>query len=139
MKKMTDRNSRVLIVDDDVLKLIDIERSLAGCGINRVETANNQEDAWDIICRNAGTVNEIDIIVSDMQYPISGGEDIDVEAGTKLIDRLRDNDISVAVIICSSIDYNIPDIAGTVWYSDLRDLDADFRAILGELWTIKPE
>jgi len=38
-----------------------------------------------------------------------------------------------AVIVCSSLNYSIPDILGNVWYSNLNDIDLNFKEVLGKL------
>ena len=35
-----------------------------------------------------------------------------------------------AVIVCSSLNYRIPDILGSVWYSKLSDLNSNFKEVL---------
>ena len=38
-----------------------------------------------------------------------------------------------AVIVCSSLNYKIPDILGSVWYSKLSDLNSNFKEVLDKL------
>ena len=38
-----------------------------------------------------------------------------------------------AVIVCSSLNYKIPDILGSVWYNKLNDLELNFKEVLSRL------
>ena len=41
--------------------------------------------------------------------------------------------IDIPVIVCSSLNYVIPNILGSVWYNKLNDLDFNFKEVLGRL------
>ena len=41
--------------------------------------------------------------------------------------------IRIPVIVCSSLNYSIPDILGSVWYNERNDLNAKFKEVLGKL------
>ena len=73
------------------------------------------------------------MIVTDMQYPLEVGEAVDEEAGLKLIERMKKEKIDIPVIVCSSLNYSIPDILGNVWYNELNNLDSSFKEVLGKL------
>ncbi|WP_083655219.1 response regulator [Roseburia sp. 499] len=124
---------QVLVIDDDVFKANDIRKALAFSGITNILTVNNQEDAWKEIYKSENMEAKIDLIVTDMCYPLSRGNSIDEEAGFKLIERLNKEKIEIPVIVCSSIKYNVPEILGSVWYNKSRDLEFDFRDVLNRL------
>ena len=119
---------KVVIVDDDVIKGFDIRKALEFNGIRNIETVRNQEKLWEQIYRGE---EKIDLIVTDMQYPLETGGAIDEEAGFKLIERMEKEKIDIPVIVCSSLNYSIPNILGSVWYNKLSDLDSNFRKVLG--------
>lgn len=54
-----------------------------------------------------------------MQYPLAKYQDIDNEAGFKLIEKLRNLNINIPVIICSQINYTDKNILGCVWYNEM--------------------
>lgn len=116
-----------VIADDDVFKGTDIRKALEFNGIRNIMTVRNQEKLWEQIYHGE---DKIDLIVTDMQYPLRAGEAADEEAGLKLIERMKKEKIDIPVIVCSSLNYNIPDILGSVWYNRLNDLDSGFREVL---------
>ena len=119
---------KAVIVDDDVIKGFDIRKALEFNGIRNIETVRNQEKLWEQIYRGE---EKIDLIVTDMQYPLEAGGSIDEEAGFKLIERMEKEKIDIPIIVCSSFNYSIPNILGSVWYNKLSDLDSNFRKVLG--------
>lgn len=123
-------NIHAVIVDDDVFKGNDIRKALEFCGIRKITTVRNQEDLWEQIYHGG---EKIDLIVTDMQYPLEAGKAVDEEAGFKLIERMKKENTGIPVIVCSSLNYRIPGILGNVWYNRLNDLDSGFREVLGRL------
>lgn len=121
---------KAVIVDDDVFKGIDIRKALEFNGIRNIVTVRNQEKLWEQIYQGE---EKIDLIVTDMQYPLKVGEAIDEEAGFKLIERMNEEKIGIPVIVCSSLNYNIHGILGSVWYSELNDININFKDILSKL------
>ena len=93
-------------------------------------TVRNQEKLWEQICRGE---DKIGLIVTDMQYPLGEGEAVAEEAGLKLIERMEKEKIEIPVIVCSSLNYRIPNILGSIWYNKLNDLDFSFKEVLGKL------
>ena len=121
---------KAVVVDDDVFKGADIRKALEFNGIRNVMTVRNQEKLWEQIYLGE---DKIDLIVTDMQYPLEAGEAVDEEAGFKLIERMEKEKIDIPVIVCSSLNYSIPNILGSVWYNELIDLNSNFRKVLGKL------
>lgn len=121
---------KAVIVDDDVFKGADIRKALEFNGVRNIMTVRDQEKLWEQIYHGE---NKIDLIVTDMQYPLETGGTIDEEAGFKLIERMEKEKIDIPVIVCSSLNYSIPDILGNVWYSKLNDLKSNFKEMLGKL------
>lgn len=121
---------KVIVADDDVFKGAEIRKALEFNGIRDIMTVRNQEKLWEQIYQGE---KKIDLIVTDMQYPLEKGEDIDEEAGFKLIERMEKEKIDIPIIVCSTLNYNIPDILGSVWYSELNDLNFNFKELLGKL------
>ena len=123
---------KAVIVDDDVFKGADIRKALEFNGLRNVVTVRNQEKLWEQIYYGE---EKIDLIVTDMEYPLETGEAVDKDAGFKLIERMKKEKIDIPVIVCSSSDYrySISDILGSVWYSERSDLNFDFKEGLGKL------
>ena len=121
---------KAVVVDDDVFKGSDIRKALEFNGIKSIMTVRNQEKLWEQIYHGE---DKIDLIVTDMQYPLGEGEAVDEEAGLKLIERMEKEKIEIPVIVCSSLNYRIPNILGSIWYNKLNDLDFSFKEVLGKL------
>ena len=121
---------KAVIVDDDVFKGIDIRKALKFNGIRNIMTVRDQQKLWEQISHGE---EKIDLIVTDMQYPLESGGIIDKEAGFKLIERMEKEKIDVPIIVCSSVNLIIPNILGSIWYSKLNDLDSNFKKVLGGL------
>lgn len=123
---------KAIIVDDEPIKRVAIRRALEFNGIQNIMTVGNQEKLWEQIYHGE---DKLDLVVTDMEYPLEAGKTPDTEAGVKLIERMKKEKIDIPVIVCSSGDYrnNIPDILGIVWYSERNDLNLDFKEVLGRL------
>ncbi len=121
---------KAVIVDDDVFKGADIQKALEFSGIRNIMTVRNQEKLWEQIYHGE---DKIDLIVTDMQYPLKAGGAIEEEAGFKLMERMEKEKIDIPVIVCSSLNYRIPEILGSVWYSKLNDLNSSFKEVLSRL------
>ncbi|MCM1087794.1 MAG: response regulator [Muribaculaceae bacterium] len=121
---------KAVIVDDDAIKAADIRKALEFNGIRNIMIVRNQEKLWEQIYHSE---NKIDLIITDMQYPLEAGGAIDDEAGFKLIERMEKEKTGIPVIVCSSLNYNIPGILGSVWYNRLNDIESDFGEMLDRL------
>ena len=119
-----------VIADDDVFKENNIRKALEFNGIRNITTVRNQEKLWEQLYQSE---DPIDLIVTDMQYPLKAGEAVDKEAGLKLIERMENEKIHIPVIVCSSLNYKIPEILGSVWYNERNDLNVEFCEVLGKL------
>ena len=120
----------VLLIEDNIYKAIDIERTLEACGVKNIIRVGFQEDALEIIEEK----QVLDLIVTDMCYPLHRGGEEDLEAGFKLIEYLKSNELKIPVVICSTSNYEkVSDVFDTVWYSELNDIKCDFRKIIERL------
>ncbi|MBR1740341.1 MAG: hypothetical protein IJ733_00430 [Lachnospiraceae bacterium] len=53
-----------------------------------------------------------------MHFPLTASGEADVHAGEKLMEKLREKNIRIPVIVCSSLNYRIPEADACVWYSE---------------------
>ena len=124
----------VLIADDNVFKAGEIRKALERNGITGIDIVRDQEKVWDRIFETEAGQRRPDLIVTDMQYPLTAGSGVDAEAGFKLIERMRKEQIGIPVIICSEANYeSVRGILGSVWYRQDGDLFFAFREVLGRL------
>ena len=120
-----DTGYEAVIVDDAAVKSIHIKRALQFCGVENIVMFDHQEALWEYL-----ETNEADLIVTDMHYPLAKGEKENEEAGFILLEKMKQREHPIPVIICSSQNYRSPDALGTVWYNKLRDIEFDFKEIL---------
>ena len=120
----------ILLIEDNIYKAIDIERALETCGIKKIIRVGYQEAALEIIKSNKA----INLIVTDMRYPLYRGGDEDIEAGFKLVTAIKNMKLQIPVVLCSTSNYEtVSDVYGTVWYSELNDIKRDFQKIIEKL------
>lgn len=124
---------QVLVVDDNVFKAVDIKKALEFNGIRNITLVRNQEDVWGEIDKSKENGKSIDLIVTDMHYPLESGLEADYNAGYILLERMKERGIQIPVIVCSTQNFHSPDALGTVWYNELRDIESDFKEILRNL------
>lgn len=61
--------------------------------------------------------------ITDMHYPLKPRLEANNNAGFILIEQMKEKEIEIPVIICSSRNFRLPDVLGTVWYNELRDIE----------------
>lgn len=127
------QNIKALILDDNIYKTIAIQRALEFCGITDIKTVSNQKSGMKYLYQCSEDNTPVNLIVTDMQYPLESGAGVDDEAGFKLVDRIAAEGFDIPVIICSSLNFKEPRVLGTVWYNEMRDLNRDFKEILDML------
>ena len=94
---------RVLVVEDEIMKFMDIKRALEFNGIRDIFLVGNQDAVWEEIEKE--TDNKIDLIVTDMHYPIHFGQEADCNAGFILLEEMEKKGLKIPIIICSSVNY----------------------------------
>ena len=109
---------KALILDDDVAKGMKVSRILKDLGVHIVAQVEDQESGFGVIYRNKDGEKRISLIVTDMHYPLEKGAKADVDAGKKMIERVKNENLNIPVIVFSSVNYDIPGALETIWYSD---------------------
>ena len=126
---MSMKSLRVLLVDDNVFKTIEIKRALEFGGATEVEMVDNQAAVWEILQND----RQFDLIVTDIHYPLDKGQIADHSAGFILIEKMKEKEIDIPVIICSTRNFISKNAFGTVWYSEQRDIRLEFKNLLTKL------
>ena len=135
---MTPSNLKVLIIDDNVFKANDIRKALEFCGVRNVTNVWDQESAWEEIERADQLGRPFGLVVTDMHYPVKKGEDADWRAGEIFLEEVQRRGMSLPVIVCSSMNLNLPLAYGCVWYSSLNEnMEFDFQALLNTMFRMK--
>ena len=84
------RKWKTVIVDDNILKAMDIRKALEWNGLQDIAIVSCQEKLWDAIYAGRENGAEVGLIVTDMHYPLTPGAAPDEEAGFKLMERMED-------------------------------------------------
>ncbi len=120
---------RVIHFEDDSMKHSKIARELQSCGIQEIEWVRTLNDG---IHKLTLEDNTYDLIISDMWFPKESGTP-DEESGHELITFAKKHELNIPIIICSSIQYRIPDILGAIHYSDKSNWEQELRELVNQI------
>lgn len=129
-KRMT--ITRVLNIEDTMSKHVAVRRSLGKCGIpdNCIDHAVTAMEGLAMIDVAIEEGNPYSVLVLDMFFPIFPKERM-TEAGMYVLKELREKEIAIPVIVCSSVQYCLPNVVGCIRYNEWRgDLDGDMREMI---------
>lgn len=127
MKKI----KKIINIEDTIGKHWDINRALEWNGLPRAENAANAESGIDMIERAVSTEEPYELLITDMHFPVNGV--LDENAGMYVIEELKRRGISIPIIVCSSVRYNIPGIIGCIFYSKNNDLNWDLKELISKM------
>lgn len=118
---------KILNIEDDAIKHTDICKVLGSCGCTDVEWAKNLEDALEM-----AKGGDFALYITDMWFPKTKGG-VEEESGESFIRQIEKSGDATPVIMCSSVNYRIPNILGTVHYSDKSDWETELQKLLKEV------
>ena len=124
----------VLNIEDNVFKHLDICKALRAGGLTElnIDCKGNLKDGIELIEKHNEMGKPYDLIITDMWYPESfGGRE--AESGDKLIKIAQENRWRIPIILCSSVNYNYPDILGSVHYSENEDWENKLLQLVRKL------
>lgn len=122
---------KIINIEDTIGKHWDINRALEWNRYPKADLAENAETGISMIEAAIDAGEPYELLIADMHFSVNGVDD--TKAGFYVIEELKRRGITIPIIVCSSIRYNIPEIAGCVFYSRSRDLNWDFKEILSML------
>lgn len=120
---------KILNIEDTATKHADITRALRKSGVTDIDWAKNLEDGLAMLRDPSVTY---DLVITDMYYPIEPGG-FETEAGTILIDKMREMQLSIPIIVCSSTHLRIPGVLGTVYYAPRADWERQLQELMQTL------
>lgn len=120
---------KTLYFEDDPDKLWEVSNVLERAGIQADHAADLQNglQKWE---EATASGEPYELILTDMQFPLAPADPVCVNAGERVIARLREKQDPVPVIVCSSVPYRIPEIHGCVWYSPLRPWQSELLRLI---------
>lgn len=122
---------KIINIEDSVGKHWDINRALDWNRYPEADLATNAETGIAMIEKAIVEGEPYDLLITDMHFSVNGVDD--TKAGLYVIEELKRRGIAIQIIVCSSVRYNIPEIAGCVFYNRSRDLSWDFKEVLSKL------
>lgn len=120
---------RILNLEDDMLKHVEIDRCLKSLGAVELEHVKTLSDGKAQIEKAIAAGKPYELLISDMYYPLDA-DGVETNSGTKLIEWLKEKKIDIPVIVCSSVRLNIPEIVGTVHYSAKTDWEWELLQLI---------
>lgn len=124
---------KVLIVEDTILKYIEIKNELAKCRNFIFFHEKSLGGAKEILEEKCKINDMFDLIVTDMRYPNQFGSDSLPDAGFQLIEFVNSLKLTIPIIICSTSQFQTRDmdnVLGSVRYSENIDLAQEFMKLL---------
>lgn len=123
---------RAINIEDDVFKHTAISRALKSNGIGDVVWKKSAEEGMAEIEEAIQLGTPYQLLILDMHFPLRGRQC--ENAGEYVIKELRDKNIELPIIVCSSIRYAIPETAGCIFYNERSgDLDGDLGKLIEKL------
>ena len=89
-------------------------------GMKKIEEIKEQGDMYDLA-------------ITDMQYPLKKGTGIDEDAGEVFIGQMKDQNVEIPIIVCSSMRLRIREVYGCVWYHERNDWEMELRGMVRNL------
>ncbi len=127
------KHLKILHLEDNAMKQTAIARVLhdvceaeidwvtdVASGMKKIEEIKEQGDMYDLA-------------ITDMQYPLKKGTGIDEDAGGVFIGRMKDQNVEIPIIVCSSMRLRIREAYGCVWYHERNDWEMELRGMVRNL------
>lgn len=127
------KHLKILHLEDNAMKQTAIARVLhdvceaeidwvmdVASGMKKIEEIKEQGDMYDLA-------------ITDMQYPLKKGTGIDEDAGEVFIGRMKDQNVEIPIIVCSSMRLRIREAYGCVWYHERNDWEMELRGMVRNL------
>lgn len=125
---------KIINIEDTVIKHCEINRALRYNGYPDAVCATDAEEGLDMIEAAIAEGEPFELLITDMEFPVNGS--IDPKAGVFVMEELERKGIEMPIIVCSSVRYNFSEqknVVGCVFYNKNRDLNWDFREVLGKI------
>ena len=124
---------KILHLEDNVMKQIAITRVIRSVTEAEIiwvpDMASGMEKIEEALKQN----KPFDLAITDMHYPLSKGSKSDLEAGENFIAEVKNRNLSLPIIICSSVNHRNDDILGCVWYHEVYDWESKMRELINQI------
>ena len=123
---------KILNFEDNVFKHHDISKTIKDEISAKIDQASNFSDGIELLQKAYEEGNPYDLIITDMWFPEKFGDKPE-QSGELLIKMLQERNMSVPVIMCSSINYQMPGIFGSVHYSENENWEIQLLQMVKKL------
>lgn len=124
---------RVFNIEDNAYKSVAIKAALKWNGITDVTLCDNAGDSLDQLELAVCNGSPYDLLVLDMQFPVTPNGVVHVDAGMYVLDELERRNIAIPVIVCSTDRLQISGVVGCIHYDMRNDLNMDMKEMLGRI------
>lgn len=122
---------KVINIEDNICKHAAISRVLKASGIEQVSLAGNAETGISMIEDAVREGEPFELLVLDMNFCVNGKDE--PEAGLYVIEELKKRELSIPIIVCSSLRLKIPEAAGCVFYKENRNWEDELKELLKKI------
>ena len=119
---------RVLYVEDNIGKFMDVSDYIKQLGVLEVKRVNNAERAVEAI---ESAEKPFDLFLFDMHFNFFGKDD--QKAGENLMHLLREKGYNTPVVFCSSENWKIEGAAGNIFYNPRRNWEDETKELFDQL------
>lgn len=123
---------KILNFEDNVFKHHDISKTIKEEIFAKIDQVSNLSDGIEILQKAYDEGSPYDLIITDMWFPVRFGEKPE-QSGELLIKTLQERNMPVPVIMCSSINYQMPGILGSVHYSENKNWEIQLLQMVKKL------
>lgn len=120
---------KTLYFEDDPDKYWEVSNVLERAGI-KADWVTDLQDGLQKWEAETAAGEPYELVLTDMQFPLTPGGAVCSDAGDQVIARLREKKDFVPVIVCSSVQYRVPEAYGCVWYSKLQMWQSDLLRLV---------
>ncbi len=122
---------RILYVEDNTSKYMDIVSYFKRMGYSDIEWADNSEKAFAAIRKAKEEGRAFDLYLFDMHFEYDHKDDRD--AGEKLMHDVRAAGDETPIIFVSSDNWKVPGAIGNIWYLPQRDWEEEAEDLMAKL------
>ena len=123
---------KILNFEDNVFKHHDICKAIKEEMPAHIDQASNLEKGLEMLKVAGDSGEPYNLIITDMWFPVRFGEKPE-QSGELLIGSLKDMGINIPIFMCSSINYQMPGIHGSVHYSENENWEMELVRMVKKL------
>lgn len=124
---------KIIHLEDSVTKAMDIAKAIRSKYPCTIDLVSNMAKGIELIDEANQKGKPYDLAITDMHYPLASGENADWSAGEIFVDTIKQKNIDLPVIICSTHNMSNRDALGCVWFNDLEDWEFEIVELIQKI------